>query len=257
MSKSNISYASVCSFNDDYSVQLGQHIDRCRKTRQRMLSRLQSLAKADKRKAKQFARRYMHSSEVMIAGTYDAWRRLTPEAANDQPIPYVEIIQAALTLDMWSASDEPVFLRAKERLNNLKRYFPVLQLREKARDMIAYDVAKVLVELHPNQFLTRGPAHLHAWLEEHLPNGAAVITTDIPNCYGTIKRSSVMRDVPLPGHVMKAGRSATPFGFAAGDDERRFATGQQLAEYLMERIIVRHRCDFIQAVNNKSDICWE
>ena len=176
----------------------------CCKRRQQKLSRLQALAKTNPRKAKGLSRRYFTSESVRIAGTYDAWRRLAPKPVKDQVVPYDKIVKAGLALDMWNASEEPVFLRPKERLNGRKRYFPVLQVREKARDRIAYDVAKVLAELHPNQFITRGPAHLHAWLEDHLPKGAMVITTDIPSCHDTIRRSSVMRDVPLPGHVLKA-----------------------------------------------------
>lgn len=178
-------------------------IRRSCKRRQQKLSRLQALAKINFRKAKSLARRYFASKSVRIAGAYDAWRRIEkPEKG--QMIPYEAIIEAGLALDMWNASDEPIFLRSKERLNGRKRYFPVLQVREKARDRIAFDVAKVLAELHPNQFMTRGSEHLNAWLEEHLPKGAMVITTDIPSCHDTIRRSSVVRDVPLPGHVLKA-----------------------------------------------------
>lgn len=179
-------------------------VKRCCKRRQQKLSRLQALAKTNPRKAKRHSRRYFASKSVRIAGAYDAWRSLAPKPIADQVIPYDEIVQAGLALDMWNASEEPVFLRPKERLNGRMRYFPILQLREKARDRIAYDVAKVVAELHPNQFMTRGPAHLHAWLDQHLPKGAKVITTDIPSCHDTIRRSSVMRDVPLPGHVLKA-----------------------------------------------------
>ena len=179
-------------------------VKRCCRKRQRKLSKLQALAKTNQRQAKSFARQYFASRSVRIAGTYDAWRRLAPKPVKDQLVPYEEIIGTALSLDMWNASKEPVFLRPKDRQNGRKRYLPILQLREKARDMIAYDVAKALVELHPNQFLTRGPDHLHAWLKEYLPKGAVVITTDIPSCHDTIKRSSVIRDVPLSGHVLKA-----------------------------------------------------
>lgn len=179
-------------------------VKRSCKCRQQKLSRLQALAKTQPRKAKGLSRRYFASKSVRIAGAYDAWRRLAPKPVKDQVIPYEGIIEAGLALDMWNASEEPVFLRPEERLNGRKRYFPILQLREKARDRIAYDVAKVLAELHPNQFMTRGSEHLNAWLENHLPKGALIITTDIPSCHDTIKRSSVMRDVPLPGHVLKA-----------------------------------------------------
>jgi len=233
------------------------------KRRQQKLSRLQALAKTNPRKAKALSRRYFASKSVRIAGAYDAWRRLAPKPVKDQVIPYDEIVEAGLSLDMWNATEEPVFLRPKDRFNGRKRYFPILQLREKARDRIAYDVAKVLAELHPNQFMTRGPAHLHAWLEEHLPKGATVITTDIPSCHDTIRRSSVMRDVPLPGHVLKAvlmdtkeravhlvkepkggstvlvpssGDNTSPF-VDAGPSCRGILTGAALAIYASELVI--------------------
>ena len=238
-------------------------VKRSCKRRQQKLSRLQALAKTNPRKAKSLSRRYFASKSVRIAGAYDAWRRLAPKPLKDQIIPYDEIVEAGRALDMWNASEEPVFLRPKDRLNGRKRYFPVLQVREKARDRIAYDVAKVLAELHPNQFMTRGPAHLHAWLEQHLPKGAVVITTDIPSCHDTIRRSSVMRDVPLPGHVLKAvlmdtkeravhlvkepkggstvlvpssGDSASPF-VDAGPSCRGILTGAALAIYASELVI--------------------
>ncbi|MBN8501534.1 MAG: hypothetical protein J0M19_10340, partial [Sphingomonadales bacterium] len=142
------------------------------KRRQQKLSRLQALAKTNPRKAKGLSRRYFASKSVRIAGAYDAWRRLAPKPLKDQVVPFAEIVEAGSSLDMWNASEEPVFLRPKERHNHRKRYFPILDLREKARDRIAYDVAKVLAELHPNQFMTRGPEQLNAWLEKHLPKGA-------------------------------------------------------------------------------------
>ena len=137
------------------------------KRRQQKLSRLQTLAKTNPRKAKCLSRRYFASKSVRIAGAYDAWRRLAPKPLKDQVIPYDEIVEAGLALDMWNASEEPVFLRPMERHNHRKRYFPILDLREKARDRIAYDVAKVLAELHPNQFITRGPEHLPVDFGEH------------------------------------------------------------------------------------------
>lgn len=238
-------------------------VKRCCKRRQQKLSRLQALAKTNPRKAKGLSRRYFASKSVRIAGAYDAWRRLAPKPLKDQVVPFAEIVEAGSSLDMWNASEEPVFLRPKERHNHRKRYFPILDLREKARDRIAYDVAKVLAELHPNQFMTRGPADLHAWLEEHLPKGAMVITTDIPSCHDTIRRSSVMRDVPLPGHVLKAvlmdtkeravhlvkepkggstvlvpssGDHASPF-VDAGPSCRGILTGAALAIYASELVI--------------------
>lgn len=144
-------------------------VRRCCKRRQQMLYRLQTLAKTNPRKAKSLSRRYFASKSVRIAGAYDAWRRLAPKPLEDQVVPFAEIVEAGLALDMWNASEEPVFLRPMERHNQRKRYFPILDLREKARDRIAYDVAKVLAELHPNQFMTRGSEHLNAWLENHLP----------------------------------------------------------------------------------------
>lgn len=233
------------------------------KRRQQKLSRLQTLAKTNPRKAKSLSRRYFASKSVRIAGAYDAWRRLAPKPLKDQAPPFDKIIEAGLALDMWNASEEPVFLRPKERHNQRKRYFPILDLQEKARDRIAYDVAKVLAELHPNQFMTRGPEHLNAWLEERLPKGAMVITTDIPSCHDTIRRSAVMRDVPLPGHVLKAvlmdtkeravhlvkepkggstvhvpssGDHASPF-VDAGPSCRGILTGAALAIYASELVI--------------------
>lgn len=179
-------------------------VRRCLKRKQQKLSHLQDLAKINRRKAKAFSRLYFASASVRIAGAYDAWRRLAPKPLKDQVVPFKAIIEAGLSLDVWNASEEPIFLRPKERLNGRTRYLPILQAKEKARDRIAFEVARVLAELHPNQFMTHGPEHFHAWLEEHLPKGAMVITTDIPSCHDTIRRSSVMRDVPLPGHVLKA-----------------------------------------------------
>lgn len=238
-------------------------VRRCCKRRQQKLSRLQTLAKTNPRKARRLSRRYFSSKSVRIAGAYDAWRRLAPKPLKDQVVPFAEIVEAGLALDMWNASEEPVFLRPKDRLNGRKRYFPILDLREKARDRIAYDVAKVLAELHPYQFMTRGPEHLNEWLEQHLPKGAVVITTDIPSCHDTIRRSSVMRDVPLPGHVLKAvlmdtkeravhlvvepkggssvlvpssGEHTSPF-VDAGPSCRGILTGAALAIYASELVI--------------------
>lgn len=173
------------------------------KRRQQHLTKLQALAKTSPRKAKNYARFYLRSRSVKIAGAYDAWRRMEkPE--NGTPIPYTQIFAAAGALDMWNSSSEPVFLRPKDRLNERKRYIPIRGIIERARDIIAYEAAKPLMTFHPNQFGRQGLNKLHAWLEATLPKGAVVITTDIPSCYDTIKRSSVMRDMPLPKHVMKA-----------------------------------------------------
>ncbi len=238
-------------------------VRRCCKRREQALSWLQTLSKTNRRQAKAFSRQYLASKSVRIAGAYDAWRRLASEPLKDQLPPFEAIIEAGLALDSWNASEEPVLLRPKERLGGRTRYLPILQLREKARDRIAFDVAGALAELHPNQFMTRGPAYLDAWLEEHLPKGAMVITTDIPSCHDTIRRSSVMRDVPLPGRVLKAvlmdtkeravhlvkepkgnstvfvpsSGSQSPLFVDAGPSCRGILTGAALAIYASELVI--------------------
>lgn len=240
-----------------------QVVTRACQRREIKLSELQQLAKINGRTAKACARRYLASRSVRIAGAHEAWTRLAPKPLKDQPVPFEEIVHAGLRLNMWNASSEPIFYRPSERLNGRMRYFPIRQIVETARDRVAFDVGKVLVELHPNQFLTRGPVHLHDWLQATLPKGAVVITTDIPSCYDTIKRSSVMRDVPLPGHVLKAvlmdtkeravhlvkepkglttvlvpysGSSPLPF-VDAGPSCRGILIGSALASYASEAVI--------------------
>lgn len=167
------------------------------------LSKLQALAKVSPRRAKNYVRSYFHSPSVKIAGAYDAWRRIE-KPAEGTPVPYAQIFAAAEALDMWNSSSEPVLLRPKDRLNGRTRYVAMRRIIEVARDRIAFEAAKPLMSFHPNQFCKKGPSQLHDWLEATLPKGAVVITTDIPSCFDTIKRSSVMRDMPLPKHVMKA-----------------------------------------------------
>lgn len=178
-------------------------LQRALERRQEHLAKLQALAKASPRRAKNYVRSYFHSPSVRIAGAYDAWRRVE-KPAEGTAVPYARIFAAAEALDMWNSSSEPVFLRPKDRLNGRKRYVPTRHIIEVARDRIAFEAAKPLMTFHPNQFGRQGLDKLHDWLEATLPKGAVVITTDIPSCYDTIKRSSVMRDMPLPKHVMKA-----------------------------------------------------
>jgi hypothetical protein len=178
-------------------------LERAMKARQKRLSKLKSLAVVSERNAKAYVRAYFRCHDVRIAGTYDAWRRIAQPKKGD-PVPYTMIFEAAKALDMWKSSSEPVLLRPKERLNGRRRYIPIRRIIEIARDRIAFEAAKPLTKFHPNQFGQKGLNQLHEWLQATLPKGQIVITTDIPSCYDTIKRSSVMRDMPLPKHVMKA-----------------------------------------------------
>ena len=112
-----------------------------------------SAASEDKSKARQAARNYLDESNISVklGRAVDAWCSMHPETASDEDIPYLHLCRFSFTVDTWSEDIEPVYRQDKARFQDIKKHLPVVQLREKVRELLVADVECVLGKLHPDE----------------------------------------------------------------------------------------------------------
>jgi len=180
------------------------YIRHCQRARSRLLAEVHRQAQQNHRRGKRAARRYLHHKGVRIAAIAEQLAKrqkakgLTEEGA-------AKAIKLADDLDLWRESGEFVGYVPKDRNNGKRRWHHLLGVIESARNQILKDVVRSSRNPHPRQFVSNGglPA-FEAWLAEALLSAGSIITTDIPNCHGSARWSSVTSGLPLPRRVMEA-----------------------------------------------------
>ena len=164
---------------------------------------LTSLGKSSQ--AKRQGRRYQASTSAQIAMLMKAFRRKDNERFRNKDVAfYTNLVEQAQTLQTWNGNDEKVVAFSLEHSTGKARWVFASRTKRFALELIAARAAKALVKLAPTQFITQGGIPVFEnWLEATLPDCVMVITTDIPSCFDTIKRSCVEAALPISRKVTK------------------------------------------------------
>ena len=179
----------------------------CLERRKRMLLVLKNCAEqGSHRERTKLIRRYLRSASARVAAAAAAHAKKIGSLNHATENALVRLMTNAKRSNAWECPDERVFSKPRERMNGVPRYTYSRGVRGYAIELLAKDVAEIMVHVHPNQFIVkgRGRPKLEEWLAAVLPGAAVVITTDIPSCFESIKRSSVVSVLPLPWKVTRA-----------------------------------------------------
>lgn len=157
----------------------------------------------DLRGAKSLGRLVLHSDSARIAAIAKSVR----QKVNNEPskIDWQSYVGQALMLDMWTDSGEPVFYKTVDRVSGKVRLNFEFGVREYARQYLALQVTKGLVDLSPRQFIIHGGMpSLVDWMNQEISKAKVVVTTDVPKCFYSLNRERLEADMPLPVRVTRS-----------------------------------------------------
>ena len=145
-------------------------------------------------------RKYLGSFDAKLHATLEAYDAMKPE---DRPDPR-ELASIACSLDPWKGTEEPVRVHRIPK-DSPGEYRTVLEfgIENRALQYLVRDVLIAVLELHPNQYATRGGVHAaikhtkQALIDGYL--WAAEL--DINDCYPSFDEEKLSNLLPLPKEV--------------------------------------------------------
>ena len=170
-------------------------------------------------------RKYLGSFDPKLHATLEAYDAMKPE---DRPDP-AELPSIAKSLDAWKGTDEPVLVRRKRKASGKYRTVLEFEIENRALQYLVRDVLIAALELHPNQYATRGGVHAAIkHTKQALSDGYVwAVELDIKNCYPSFDEEKLPDLLPLPkevtDHVILSRYLNLPSGFSCignslGDD---------------------------------------
>ena len=181
------------------------YLRRARGTKRRLLCELEERAQVSPRHGKRFSRQVLSDRRVIAATILQECKRKGDDVGQPGHTSCLSLLYMAWQFNAWASSNEPVRLIERDRSNAKTRWTASHGIYESVRNTLSREIALRLVKLHPRQFILQGGApKLRGWLRSALPDAAAVMTTDFPACFDTLRRSSIVSGLPLPRRVMEA-----------------------------------------------------
>jgi hypothetical protein len=121
-----------------------------------------------------------------------------------KPDRLIELAVAAAALSPWAGSDEMAVAYQHPKTSGGFRWIHRHKMFQYALELLATDAAAPGVDVFPSQFITKGGiTKANAWLQDKLASTALVVTVDIPRCFDTVSRSSLVDNLHLPRWVVK------------------------------------------------------
>lgn len=172
--------------------------------KRKRLARLEVVRLESLHDAKRLARVVLSDPMVILATFAECLKKRGVKIGGRGGESYLQVAEYGLSIDLWKQSDQPAILREQMCRNGKLSWVHSLGLMDATRNKLALEIAERTVAPHPRQFIRNGgiPA-FEKWLSANLDQSTAVITTDIPDCFGNIRRSLASAGLLLPEWVSK------------------------------------------------------
>jgi hypothetical protein len=147
--------------------------------------------------------KYLGSLDAKLHATIEAdeaMRRNLGAAGHNE----AELESIASKLDAWKGSDEPVRGYWKKKSSGKgHRFICEFGIENRALQYLVRDVLSALLDLHPDQYLTRGGVHAAITrTKQALIDGYVwAVELDINNCYASFDEEKLSSLLPLPKKV--------------------------------------------------------
>ena len=145
-------------------------------------------------------RKYLGSFDAKLHATLEAYQAMEPK---DRPDP-AKLKVIASGLDPWKGTKEPVLVHRIPK-GSPGEYRTVLEfeIENRALQYLVRDVLIAVLELHPNQYATRGGVHAAIkHTKQALTDGYLwAVELDIKDCYPSFDGEKLTSLLPLPKEV--------------------------------------------------------
>lgn len=180
-------------------------VDCCRKA-ERLLAALQTFRSFSRWRRKELVRIALNTRPLHVWCLYRTLRQMGLSGRSEWTP--VQIVQRALEIDLWSPLEGDVLQSFQGRRDGEGR--PIYRLAhpiDAARHALAVAVLRAVEPSHPHMFSAHGQggeAALKAIIRERWPDASAVLTTDLPSCFASLKLARVEERLLLPKQVTRA-----------------------------------------------------
>jgi Reverse transcriptase (RNA-dependent DNA polymerase) len=143
---------------------------------------------------------YLGSHDAHLHAVLEAYDAMKPEDRPDK----AKLASIASNLDAWKGTDEPVLVHRIPK-DSPGEYRTVLEfeIENRALQYLVRDVLIAVLELHPNQYVTRGGIHAAIrHTKQALSDGYLwAVELDIQDCYPSFDGEKLSSLLPLPKEV--------------------------------------------------------
>jgi len=164
---------------------------------------------------------YLNSFDAKLHAALEAHDAMRPHRRPDK----AKLKAIASSLDPWKGTDEPVLVhRMPKKSPPYYRTVFEFGIQNRALQYLVREVLIALLELHPNQYATRGGVHAAIkQTKQALIDGYLwAVELDIENCYPSFDESKLADLLPLPkeviDHVIISRSLNLPLGFSCIED---------------------------------------
>jgi hypothetical protein len=167
----------------------------------KMLQKIKDAHVGGKKKLRQrLIDQYRQSMDARVLAVTEAYRALKPSRRPGKK----QLAAIASSINVWQPSDEPVVVNMKIKPNCDYRLVMDFGIDQRARQYLVASVLKMVADLHPDQYLTRGgvPAAIDRVAALLLEGYRWTFEIDLENCYPSFTGTNLEKYIPVKKEVI-------------------------------------------------------